>query len=71
MQAEITDVQRGSTGAVAVYTTTAVPSQAVVLVRVDWGHRYDLMQQHTGAHFKSVDDAYLRCCERSLCAKGP
>ena len=32
----------------AVYTNAAVPSQTEVLVRVDWQHRYDLMQQHTG-----------------------
>ena len=62
MQAKVLDVQRENNGAVAVYTNAAVPSQATVLVRVDWAHRYDLMQQHTGAHSKSVKEVSLRCC---------
>ena len=48
LQAEILDVQRERSGAVAVYTNAPVPSQADVLVMVDWAHRFDLMQQHTG-----------------------
>ncbi|CAL5220041.1 g1988 [Coccomyxa viridis] len=52
--ADIIDVQRESNAAVAVYTNAAVPSQTEVLVRVDWQHRYDLMQQHTGQHLLSA-----------------
>ena len=48
MQANVIDVQRDSNGAAAVYTDAPVPSQADVLVKVDWAHRFDLMQQHTG-----------------------
>ena len=56
-QAEVTDVQWEADGAVAVYATAAVPSKADVHVKVDWAHRFDLMQQHTGlATFFSCDD---------------
>jgi alanyl-tRNA synthetase len=29
--------------------------------RIDWDHRFDLMQQHTGQHVLSA--AFVRCCE--------
>ena len=47
-QAEVVDVRREADGGVAAYTNAAVPSGAEVQVSIDWGNRFDLMQQHTG-----------------------
>ena len=48
LQADVIDVQRDHDGAVAVFTNAPVPTQADVLVKLNWANRYDLMQQHTG-----------------------
>lgn len=47
-QAEVTDVQREADGSVSLHTNAAVSSEADVQISVDWAHRFDLMQQHTG-----------------------
>ena len=47
-QADVVDVRREADGEVAAYTNAAVPSGTDVQVSIDWGNRFDLMQQHTG-----------------------
>lgn len=61
VQAEVIDVRREADGSVAAYSFAAVPSGSDVYVCVDWPHRFDLMQQHTGVH-----SAALLVCPANL-----
>ncbi|BDA42267.1 Alanyl-tRNA editing protein Aarsd1 [Coccomyxa sp. Obi] len=53
-QVEVLDVQRCEDGRVAHNTAVPVVQGASVRVSVDWGRRYDHMQQHTGQHLVSA-----------------
>ncbi len=53
-QVEVLDVQRCEDGRVAHFTAVPVAQGARVRVSVDWGRRYDHMQQHTGQHLVSA-----------------
>ena len=49
--ARVCDVQtRAEDGATIHYVDEALPVGAAVRVRLDWGRRFDLMQQHTAQH---------------------
>ena len=54
IQVEVLDVQRCEDGTVAHFTAVPVAQGAPVRVSVDWGRRYDHMQQHTGQHLVSA-----------------
>ena len=48
-QVQVLYVQRQEDGSVVHFTSAPLPEGAAVIANVDWGRRYDLMQQHTGA----------------------